>query len=287
MSNTIKLVIASPFALAFCIGCSDATNLDTNATDFEATVLELVSDDDAPDDLAGDARGVIDSDLDGEAGERAEHARHRPHPSLNMVCHFLSRRDQIRDRFDTDGDGQLSREERAAIRDEIEGRVGDRPQRIHPNGHPMRHFAAKRVKFAFDVDNDGTLSEDERAELVAALESRCEVRREAILTAFDANNDGQLDDAEKAAAQAARQARRDERRAAFLAEYDTDGDGEISREEKAAIRDDLKDRRDAIRARLLEQFDADEDGELSETELAALKAALRERIANGANSGQA
>lgn len=108
-------------------------------------------------------------------------------------------RGQILEHFDQDGDGQLSEEERAAMREEMEKRRGG------PNGgpdgeRPSREEMMKR----FDADGDGQLSEEERATLRETMGDRggrggSGGNRQKILERFDADGDGKLDEAERAA----------------------------------------------------------------------------------------
>ena len=84
-------------------------------------------------------------------------------------------REEMVKKFDKDGDGKLSDEEKAAAKTEME---------------------AKRAEMhkEFDKDGDGKLSDDERKAMHEAY----------MLKKFDKNGDGKLSDEEKATAEAAR-----------------------------------------------------------------------------------
>ncbi len=84
-------------------------------------------------------------------------------------------REEMMKKFDKDGDGKLSDEEKAAAKTEME---------------------AKRAEMLkeFDKDGDGKLSDDERKAMHDAY----------ILKRFDKNGDGKLSDEEKATAETAR-----------------------------------------------------------------------------------
>ena len=70
-------------------------------------------------------------------------------------------REQVMQRFDVDGDGQLRETERAALCAEMGKRKGG-----HPNGErPSREEMMKR----FDADGDGQLNEAERVALHKAV----------------------------------------------------------------------------------------------------------------------
>ena len=89
----------------------------------------------------------------------------------------LSKEEMIK-KFDKDGDGKLSKKERAEIRRRI-------PQVL--------------VK-KFDKDEDGKLNDEERAEARQAMEAR---KKEA-LAKFDKDGDGKLNPKERKAAMASR-----------------------------------------------------------------------------------
>ena len=92
-------------------------------------------------------------------------------------------RAKLLERFDADGDGTLSKEERLAAR--------KAHQKITAQRQARRHKMIER----FDTDGDGTLCEAER---VAAREARQQVaaqrqtRRQEMLIKFDADGDGTL-----------------------------------------------------------------------------------------------
>lgn len=81
-------------------------------------------------------------------------------------------------KFDKDGDGKLSEEEKAEIRKRI-------PQML--------------VK-KFDKDEDGKLNDEERAEARKAMEAR----KKEVLAKFDKDGDGKLNPEERKAAMASR-----------------------------------------------------------------------------------
>ena len=85
-------------------------------------------------------------------------------------CDFESRRAEFVQRHDTDGDGELSREERRAV----------------------KQARRERIRAEFDVDGDGELSEEERTSLRDARRARRDERRAQVLQCFDADGDGEL-----------------------------------------------------------------------------------------------
>ncbi len=143
-------------------------------------------------------------------------------------------------RFDLDGDGFLSDEEREA----------------------MRQARRAEMLARFDLDGDGEISREER---LAARQSRFEDsdRGQELMRRFDADGDGVLDETEQAAMDAYIQEQQDARRAEQLAQYDADGDGELSQEERQVQRDERQARWESMREDATNEFDADGDGVLN------------------------
>jgi Ca2+-binding EF-hand superfamily protein len=112
-------------------------------------------------------------------------------------------REQLLEKFDTDGDGQLNEEERAAMREAAEkhrgGKDGERPSR-------------EEILEKFDADGDGQLSEEERA-----------AAREAMGGRKGRRGHGNREE--------------------MMKKYDTDGDGELNEEERAAMREEFEKRK--------------------------------------------
>ena len=99
-------------------------------------------------------------------------------------------REEVMKKFDKDGDGKLSEDEKAELRKAIAQR-GGRPGGRRPPPELMKKF---------DKDGDGKLSESERAELRKTMEER----RKEFLAKFDKDGDGKLNEEERKAAMAAR-----------------------------------------------------------------------------------
>jgi len=163
--------------------------------------------------------------------------------------------DELRKKYDADGDGKLDAEERKGYYEEYRER-------------------AKIVQW--DKDGDGKLSDAERKEMEtkqAEWKKRAEEnRRKWTLQRWDKDKDGKLSEEELAAKKAqedewkkrAEQSRKEQ--AELRKKHDADGDGKLNADERKAYYE-------AIRAkRQLRQWDKDKDGKLSEEELAAKKA---------------
>ena len=164
------------------------------------------------------------------------------------------------ERFDKDGDGELSEEERQEARKAFRAEREQRRQQW--------------LLDQYDKDGDGVLSEEEQAKLDAdRAEREAErARRDAenkqrAIEAYDADGDGVLSDAEK---QAGREARRDymqEQRKAFTARFDTDGDGEITGDERMAIRETMGTVFGEMR--FVRDFDANGDSQITASDMPA------------------
>ncbi len=76
-----------------------------------------------------------------------------------------ARKEAMLKKFDKDGDGKLSEEERAAMRAEIQKRRGEGGKGPNPERR------AEMMK-KFDKDGDGKLSEEERAAMRTEMQKR-------------------------------------------------------------------------------------------------------------------
>ena len=91
-------------------------------------------------------------------------------------------RQKMIQQFDTDGDGQLNEQEKAAAKEAMQQR--------------RETAKAKRLE-RFDTDGDGELSKEERkAAREAMAQKRAEIKA-AVLENFDANGNGKLDEGER------------------------------------------------------------------------------------------
>ncbi len=80
---------------------------------------------------------------------------------------------RMMERFDTDKDGQISSEERAAAHAEMNNRRPQGPEgRVHPGNRRRPHSERPEMIERFDTDKDGQLSEAEREAARAAVQER-------------------------------------------------------------------------------------------------------------------
>ena len=132
-------------------------------------------------------------------------------------------------RFDVNGDKRLSREERAAAREELgKGKM----RRFKARAERRAEFRERAME-RFDVDKNGTLDETEKNALREARKAKRVERR----ARFDTNGDGEISREER---QAAREQMKAKRQA-----FDADGDGKLSKEERQAFREAMKAERQA------------------------------------------
>ena len=182
------------------------------------------------------------------------HAQAAPDDSDQVAGRQAGFRQRLLERFDSNEDGVLSDEERAAV-----------PRRAKKRARHRGRFGRRGLALkTFDSDGDGTLNNEERSNARAA-------RKERILKHLDSDGDGTVSEEERSARPRRGKGRfrhraRFGRRGAQLRRFDTDGDGELSDEERASART-------ARKKHIIDRFDADGDGILSEEE----KKTLRER----------
>jgi Ca2+-binding EF-hand superfamily protein len=124
------------------------------------------------------------------------------------------RKTKILAKFDIDGDGTLSEEERALAREArreirmIRGeRAGKGQDRVGMKDEPQANALEM-----FDIDGDSKLSSAERAAMKAYAQAKKEEWKAKSLEKFDIDGDGELSSAEHAALKAYTQAKQAERK---------------------------------------------------------------------------
>ena len=122
-------------------------------------------------------------------------------------------------KFDENGDGRLSEEERQLARKEMrcnQGVMSDRTAK-----------AKKRFMKKFDTDGDGKISEAEKAVAKKEMKQRMAELKKKLILKYDADGDGELSEDER------RNAHEQEKQE-MLDRFDSDKDGELNSEEKKA-----------------------------------------------------
>lgn len=159
-------------------------------------------------------------------------------------------RAQMLARFDTDGDGELSEEERLAAREAFRAERDERRQQW--------------LLEQYDKDGDGVLSEAEQAQIdadreerEAERERRDAERQQRALEAYDTDGDGQLSREERQAGEQQRREYMEQQREAFMSRFDANGDGEISGDERSGIRETMGQVFEEMR--LVREFDQNGD----------------------------
>ncbi|MEO1583339.1 MAG: dockerin type I domain-containing protein [Planctomycetota bacterium] len=211
--------------------------------------------------LGGPAAGETTEARAGESfaqGDRQQRARgdrgrrhHRPDRAAML------------ERFDADGDGELSDGERETAKAAFEARRAE--------------MKAKLLE-RFDDNGDGELDEAERAELRAVIGpmidaerrregSRKDRMRRAALERFDADGDGALSDDERALAKQHFQ----QKKAELVERFDADGSGDLNGEERREAGRYIRERR---------MLDANRDGRVDalDAQVITERAAAGERL---------
>jgi len=125
---------------------------------------------------------------------------------------FPSREEMIK-KFDSDGDGKLSDEEREKARKQMPGKGRKLPPEVLQK---------------FDKDGDGKLSDEERAAFRKQMVANGRKLPPHLMQRFDTDGDGTLSDEERAGAKQAWEDRKQE----MIKKFDANGDGKLSVEER-------------------------------------------------------
>jgi len=226
----------------------------------------------ANDDVSLDAAAQISALEVSEDGSDEEFADATDEmPVIERDCSVRGRKARLLGHYDSDGDGELSEEERDALREDFGGGRRGRP-------HAVRKLRRELLTRLYDADRSGDLDATERAELSADLEARCEARKAQVLAHHDVDGSGDLSESEWQAFAADVKARFEARHAQVLAAFDKNGDGKLDPLERALARAALRDRLQAKRAELEADFDTDGDGNLDADERQALIEELKSRV---------
>jgi Ca2+-binding EF-hand superfamily protein len=185
-------------------------------------------------------------------------------------------RAKILQKFDADGDGQLSPEERQKAKQAFKHRRQNRregdfdmDQRTGDQGD--RKQMVRRMLKKFDADGDGQLSPEERQKAKEAFKHQRQNRR-----ARDFDDDGKCENCEK-------------RLNKKLKDRFDGEDDQFSPEERGKFkktrkhmdqRTDDQDNRKQMMRRMLKKFDADGDGQLSPEERQKAREAFKQRRQN-------
>ncbi|RKY13241.1 MAG: hypothetical protein DRP82_05665 [Planctomycetota bacterium] len=163
-------------------------------------------------------------------------------------------------KFDKNGDGKLSDEEKVTALKTT-----------------FKEFMDK-----FDTNKDGKLSDEELTKVKEDVSKTMEEYKQRMIKRFDKDGDGKLSDEEKKAMRKAmmekrkemmekRRKRRQEMHKKMLEKFDKDGDGKLNDEERKAMHEALMKRREEARKKAEEiakmVFDTNKDGKVNEDEM--------------------
>jgi Ca2+-binding EF-hand superfamily protein len=162
------------------------------------------------------------------------------------------------ERYDLDGDGKLSPQERAAMRRDTRGR------------DPMQQlFSGIRLK-QFDEDGDGVLSEQEQAAAKAFEKGLQQIGESWRVRIMDADGDGEVSKEEQQSFQQGMMVVGLAMMTKFQKAADVDGDGQVTAEERQVFGERLRDGAAAYMENLLARYDTSGTGRLTEEDREAL-----------------
>lgn len=120
---------------------------------------------------------------------------------------------KILEKFDKDGDGKLSEDEKKAMREAIAKR------------REKFKTIFEQLRQKYDSNGDGELSDDEKKAMREDLKRQHEEFKAQMLQKYDADGDGKLSEDER---KEAREAEKQE----LVGMFDADGDGDLKGEER-------------------------------------------------------
>jgi Ca2+-binding EF-hand superfamily protein len=279
--NLRNLLTSSIFAFGLAAGAVACNGVQTEDELVVGEGTAALMSSEEGEEIGGDAVAAMsEADVSADATEAADATPDPTAADTYAPCDFEAKKAELRAIYDTNSNGVLDEDEKAALRADLDAAKDKHPRFARAVKH-FRKMAFGRVKWAFDQNGDGTLDETERAALVDAMESRCTAAKARIVEKFDTNGDGQLSKEELQAARADFRARLKAKHDAILADYDTNQNGVLDPLERQQLRADVHA---ALRQRVLsvkQSYDTNANGVLDPDEIAQLKADIRERVASG------
>ncbi len=155
-------------------------------------------------------------------------------------------------RFDLDGDGELSEDERRAMRETLraewearmdtdgDGEISERERRLARREAMMSNPRGREFAMRFDADGDGKLSEEEWDAMRDWGQERERERLARLIEQFDLDGDGELSEDEEFVADEARRAQMERAREQWTQTFDADGDGRLSSDERDTARSQMR-----------------------------------------------
>lgn len=154
-------------------------------------------------------------------------------------------REEMIKKYDKDGDGKLSENERAAMREDMKNRRGDKGK---PNGDkgPDKGGAGygerptpEQIVKKYDKDGSGELSASELEQLFKDQMERMR-QRGGMEGRRPGNDEGFQGRGGRGGPEGGGER---PSREEMMKKYDTDGDGQLSEDERAKLREDMQNRR--------------------------------------------
>jgi len=189
---------------------------------------------------------------------------------------MLGRMEEMIAKYDLDGDGVLSAEERQAMRDAMraefmsqmdldgDGQISLEERVAATRDRILNSDWGERIASRYDADGDGVLSEDELAAMDASIMEREQERVARDLERYDTDGDGVLSQEEQAMQQQQRDDRQERRIQEFSAEFDEDGDGDLNADERVSAFSTMRERMEV--GQFLNRYDTNKDKEIGTTE---------------------
>ena len=211
--------------------------------------------------LTGDERAAANKDLargnipkiiatsGGSAGPGPAPGVGEENPRPDRGERFRGRRGRFIERFDKDGDGELSQEEREAM------------------AVTMIKEGRERQVRKWDEDGDGLLNEAEREKVMQDRGDQWWLKIDDLgMKHFDADNDGKLSDQESQDIVAFGKQLQDMGKKWELEFLDSNGDGEITAEERQAMRGRMQMVGISMLPKAMTWFDQNGDGRVDQDE---------------------
>lgn len=189
---------------------------------------------------------------------------------------MFGRMEEMIEKYDLDGDGILSAQERQAMRDAMreefmsamdldgDGEISLEERVAATRDRILNSDWGERIASRYDADGDGILSEEEQAAMDASIMEREQQRMARDLERYDTDGDGVLSQEERAMQQQRWDERQERRIQEFSAEFDEDGDGNLNADERVSAFSTMQDRMEV--GRFLDRYDTNKDREIGTTE---------------------
>jgi Ca2+-binding EF-hand superfamily protein len=184
-------------------------------------------------------------------------------------------RQETLQKYDQDGDGKLSAEESAAMREDM-----------RQQAQPWKQLTDRLAARLFDADEEDQLTEQGKADAKEFQKKLQELGKEYDRRFNDLDGDGNVTQEERRQVQAEWRGQTLRMMALGLKYMDADGDGKVTAEEREGFTERMRGGVEKWATKFIDKFDLDGDGKLSAEERADLlkgfKADIDRRIGKAA-----